>query len=404
MPDSPRSPTADLAAVAVAFGDLLHRAGLPTTPERAGRFAQAVALAGPATVSDLYWVARVTFVTGEDQLDTFDRVFDQVFRGTVDPADARGDPSAPPPANVRRRDAAAPAGTRRDQKRPGGADADPRPAVAHPGESRESPADSPSRDALLAVASSEERLATTDFAALDDRELSELAVMMRRLKLAPPMRPGRRPRRHPSGDDLDLRATLARARRSGGDPVEQVRRRRQPRARRIVVLCDISGSMESYARAYVQFLHAVARAGGTRSEVFTFATRLTRLTRALRVAQPQVALARASAAAPDWSGGTRIGEALKRFLDDYGRRGLARGAVVVIVSDGWERDDPALLGEQMERLSRLAHRVVWVNPLKAAPGYAPLARGMAAALPYVDDFVEGHSLSALETLVEVIAK
>jgi uncharacterized protein with von Willebrand factor type A (vWA) domain len=401
MPD-PVVPAADrdLAALAVAFGDLLHRAGLPTTPERAGRFAQAVGLAAPATVEDLYWVARVTFVTGEDQLDTFDRVFDQVFRGTVDPADSRGDPNAPPPAHVRHRDAAGPPGTRRADDRRGALDA--RPALAHPGDGPGDD-DAPSREALLAVASSEERLATTDFAILDERELAELAVMMRRLKLTPPMRPGRRPRRHPSGDDLDLRATLARARRNGGDPVEQVRRRRQPRARRIVVLCDISGSMETYARAYVQFLHAVARAGGARAEVFTFATRLTRLTRALRVAQPQVALARASAAAPDWSGGTRIGEAMKHFLDDYGRRGLARGAVVVIVSDGWERDDPALLAEQMARLHRLAHRVVWVNPRRSDPRYEPLTGGMAAALPYCDAFVSGHTLRALDEVVEAVA-
>jgi uncharacterized protein with von Willebrand factor type A (vWA) domain len=277
-------------------------------------------------------------------------------------------------------------------------------ALARAGDPSGDPADDTSaRDAVLAVASSEERLATTDFAALDDRELTELAVLMRRLKLTTPMRPGRRARRHPSGDDLDLRATLARARRSGGDPVEQVRRRRQPRARRIVVLCDISGSMESYARAYVQFLHAVARAGGTRAEVFTFATRLTRLTRALRVAQPHVAIARASAAAPDWSGGTRIGEAIKRFLDDYGRRGLARGAVVVIVSDGWERDDPTLLAEQMERLHRLAHRVVWVNPRRADPRYEPLTGGMAAALPHCDAFVSGHTLRALEEVVAAVA-
>jgi uncharacterized protein with von Willebrand factor type A (vWA) domain len=161
--------------------------------------------------------------------------------------------------------------------------------------------------------------------------------------------------------------------------------------------------MESYARAYVQFLHAVARAGGARAEVFTFATRLTRLTRALRVAQPQIALARASAVAPDWSGGTRIGEAIKRFLDDYGRRGLARGAVVVIVSDGWERDDPALLAEQMARLHRLAHRVVWVNPRRSDPRYEPLTGGMAAALPYCDAFVSGHTLRALDEVVEAVA-
>jgi uncharacterized protein with von Willebrand factor type A (vWA) domain len=169
----------------------------------------------------------------------------------------------------------------------------------------------------------------------------------------------------------------------------------------LVVLCDISGSMEPYARAYVQLLHATA--GSVHAEVFTFATRLTRLTAALAVNQPQLALWRAAAAAPDWRGGTRIGEALKSFLDTYGRRGMARVAVVVIVSDGWERDDPTLIKEQMARLDRLAHRIVWVNPRTADARYQPLAAGMAAALPYCDALVSGNTLAALRELAEVIA-
>jgi uncharacterized protein with von Willebrand factor type A (vWA) domain len=159
--------------------------------------------------------------------------------------------------------------------------------------------------------------------------------------------------------------------------------------------------MEPYARAYVQFLHAAA--GGSGAEVFSFATRLTRLTRSVRVADPHAALAAAARAAPDWRGGTRIGEALKAFLDDYGRRGVARGAVVVIVSDGWDLGDPAVTGEQMARLRRLAHRVVWVNPRRADPCYLPLAGGMAAALPFCDALVSGHSMRALADVVKAIA-
>jgi uncharacterized protein len=177
---------------------------------------------------------------------------------------------------------------------------------------------------------------------------------------------------------------------------------KKPRTRRLVVLCDISGSMEAYARAYVQFLHASTAT--SRAEVFTFATRLTRLTKALVGTQPQLALTRASMAAPDWRGGTRIGAAVKTFLDDYGRRGLARGAVVVVLSDGWERDDPAVLGEQMARLHRLAHRVIWVNPRSADPSFAPLAGGMSAALPYCDEFLSGHSLAALGDVVDAISR
>ena len=169
--------------------------------------------------------------------------------------------------------------------------------------------------------------------------------------------------------------------------------------RRLVVMCDVSASMEPYALAYAHFLHAAASGPSiARAEVFVFATRLTRLTRVLADRDIEAALRRAAAAAPDWKGGTRIGEAIKTFLDGYGRRGVARGAVVVIMSDGWERDDASLLGEQMARLRRLAHRIVWVNPRSADPSYEPLVGGMAAALPHCDELVSGHSGFALERL------
>ncbi len=179
------------------------------------------------------------------------------------------------------------------------------------------------------------------------------------------------------------------------------RHRLRHRPRRLVVLCDISGSMEAYARALLQLVYCAA--AGQRAEVFTFATRLTRLTRVLAKVRPEVALARAGRAAPDWSGGTRIGEALKTFLDRYGNRGLARGAVVLIISDGWETGDPALLGREMARLSRLAYRIVWANPRTASPQYEPLVAGMAAAWPYCDAVVSAHSLSALDDLLEALA-
>src|ERR1700748_1425597 len=181
-------------------------------------------------------------------------------------------------------------------------------------------------------------------------------------------------------------------------------RRRRVVPRRLVLLCDISGSMEPYARAYLQFLTCAAGGGDrrTRSEAFVFATRLTRLTRALHSRNPERAIQRAAGTAPDWARGTRIGDALKAFNDRHGRRGMARGAVVVILSDGWERGDPALVGREMERLSRLAYRIVWVNPRAAAAGFAPRAGGMAAALPYCDALVSGHSLQALDEVVDAI--
>jgi uncharacterized protein with von Willebrand factor type A (vWA) domain len=198
-----------------------------------------------------------------------------------------------------------------------------------------------------------------------------------------------------------MRRTLRTSLRTGGDPIRLAHRRRRIVPRRLVMLCDISGSMEPYARAYLQFLSCAA-ASGPDAEAFAFATRLTRLTRALASRNPERAIQRAAAAAPDWSSGTRIGDALKTFNDRHGRRGMARGAVVVILSDGWERGDPMLVGREMERLARLAHRIVWVNPRVSANAFSVRAGGMVAALPHCDALVSGHSFEALGEVVEAI--
>jgi uncharacterized protein len=385
----------DLAELTGRFGQHLHDAGVPVTPERSGRFAAALALAFPTTTSSLYWTARVTLLSDRTHVATFDRVFEQVFRGLVDPADHRGQPTDPPAADLRpgeRRPpvtGARPAGSTTPLPSP-----DPNPSGA-------ALDGADARETVLAAMSSEERLRAKDFATLTPEEHLQLRTLLARLSLAPPPRRARRHVRDPRGPRLDLRATLARAHRTGGDPVATVRRRPRTRPRRLVLLCDVSGSMEPYARAYLQLLHSAV--GGARAEAFVFATRLTRLTRALETRHPDLALQRAGQAAPDWSGGTRIGAAVKAFTDGYGRRGMARGAVVVIVSDGWERDDPALLGQQMERLARLAYRIVWVNPRRANPRYEPLVGGMAAALPHVDAFVSGHSAAALDQVLDAIS-
>jgi uncharacterized protein with von Willebrand factor type A (vWA) domain len=200
---------------------------------------------------------------------------------------------------------------------------------------------------------------------------------------------------------VDLRATLRQAHRTGGDPVRLLRRRRRERPRRLVVLCDISGSMEPYARAMLQLLYCAQ--GAARAEVFVFATRLTRLTPALRRGGSAGALVRAGTAAPDWSGGTRIGAAVTEFLRRYGRRGMARGAVVLVISDGWETGDPGQLGRAMARLSQLAYRIVWVNPRTQSPRYRPLVGGMAAAWPYCDAVVSAHRVDALGELIAALA-
>lgn len=391
----------DLAAVAAGFGQVLHAAGVAVTPERTGRFAKAVAQGRPQTIDEVYWMARVTLAASRSDIEVLDRVFAQVFRGLVDQADQRGDSNQSPPPHTK------PGPDRRPPTDDGDAGAAAVPqamgATADRDEGRgdEDEAEDDGPETVLAAASSDEHLRTKDFAAWTPEELASLRDLMARLAVRAPTRPGRRHVAADAGHRIDLRATLRRAHRTAGDPVTHVMRTRKERRRRIVLLADVSGSMESYSRAYLHLLHGAVRS--TRAEAFVFATRLTRLTRVLQTTDPDEALRRTALVAPDWSGGTRIGEALRRFNDEHGRRGLARGAVVVIVSDGWEREDPALVGEQMERLARLAHRVVWANPRAATEGYEPLAGGMAAALPHVDHFVSGHSVDALEALLDVIA-
>ena len=248
------------------------------------------------------------------------------------------------------------------------------------------------------AASDEERLRGKRFDALEPGELAQLYALMTKLRIATPLRRTRRAERHRRGEHVDLRRTLRGSLRTAGDPIRLARRRRRVVPRRMVLLCDISGSMEPYARAYLQFLVCAGRD----AEAFVFATRLTRITRALATRSPERALQRAAAAAPDWSSGTRIGDALRTFNDRHGRRGMARGAVIVILSDGWERGEPDLVAREMARLSRLAYRIVWVNPRVSAAGFAPRVGGMAAALPYIDALVSGHSLQALGEVADAI--
>jgi uncharacterized protein with von Willebrand factor type A (vWA) domain len=270
------------------------------------------------------------------------------------------------------------------------------------------PDDAPLTDApaVHRVASAAEHLRGRDFAQLSAAELRQLVDLMREMSLAVPPRRTRRYRRARDGKRPDLRGTLRQARRSGGEAIRLSRQAPRVRPRRLVVLCDISGSMESYARALLMLLYCLhggqVRGGQSRPEVFSFATRLTRLTPALAAASPDIMLAKAGEAAPDWSGGTRIGAAIKEFNDRYGARGMARGAVVLIISDGWETGEPALLGEQMARLSRIAHRIVWANPRTQSPRYRPEVGGMAAAWPYCDAVVSAHSLDALGDLLSAL--
>ena len=255
---------------------------------------------------------------------------------------------------------------------------------------------------LRSIASDEERLRSVDFSQLTPEELDALAPLLHELLVRMPRRQTRRRHVSAHGDRLDVRATLRHSVSSGGDPVRAIRRSRGTTPRRLVALLDISGSMEPYARAYLHLLWGAASLA--HAEVFAFGTRLTRLTPALRFGQPDAALARAARMMPDWSGGTRIGDSMTLFLNRYGRRGMAHGAVVLIVSDGWERGDPAILAKQLDALARRAHRVVWVNPRVAAPEFAPLTGGMSVAMPFIDALVSGHSANAMQDLVRALSE
>jgi uncharacterized protein len=233
-------------------------------------------------------------------------------------------------------------------------------------------------------------------------ELRRVRRLIAALPAAQPMRRSHRLRPGRAGDVLDPRRTLRAAIHTEGMPLRLAYRRRKLVPRKLVFLCDVSGSMEPYARAMIMFLEAAAQAG-RHVEAFAFGTRLSRLTPQLRDVDPVRSLRLAGAAMPDWGGGTRIGESLRTYNEQYGRRGMTRGAVAVVVSDGWERGDLALLDSELGRLHRQSHRLVWVNPLKGHTGFEPLAGGMRIALRHSDVFVEGHNLAALEALAEVLS-
>ncbi|GAB3570176.1 VWA domain-containing protein [Amycolatopsis endophytica] len=354
----------DLASLAARFCDRLRAAGLAVGADRAARFTEAVVLVAPERTRELYLCALATLTSSPADIPVLARVFASVFDGEVPNTSSVGGNEVTGAFS----------------------------AGGTPGESREV--------SVPTMGSAVERLAARDFGTLEAAELALLRSAMREFRLATPLRRSRRTRVAAGGRRVDLRETLRTARRTGGEPARLRRWVSREKPRKLVVLCDISGSMEAYSRALLQLL--VCAAGGTRAEVFTFATRLTRLTRVLQQT-PSAALADAGQEAPDWSGGTKIGESLGEFLNGHGARGMARGAVVVILSDGWETGNPERLRREMERLSRLAHRIVWANPRTASPRFRPSTGGMAAAWPYCDAVVSAHRLDAIGELLAAIA-
>ena len=369
---------ADPERIVAGFARALRANGLSVPTGTAVLFAEALALVGVEAPSRVYWAGRATLVRRVEDIPVYDRVFAAYWHDRTVPVMAPAQEEPPL-------------------------------TLALDDEESEDPDEAsggPDGDVLAVRYSAVEVLREQDLSALTPAEWAEAQRLISALGVASELRPSRRtrPSRRRARGHPDLRATVRRNMRTAGVPIRRSWRSPVERPRRLVLLLDVSGSMEPYARGLARFAHAavMSRRSG-RVEVFTMGTRLTRITRELARRDPDTALARAAQSVHDWSGGTRLGTSLQEFNDDWGVRGLARGAIVVICSDGWDRGDPALIGSEMRRLARVARRVVWVNPLKASPGYAPLARGMAAALPYVDQFVEGHAVSSLERLADIIA-
>ncbi len=367
---STATPPNDVDRLVAGFVHVLRRGGLEVTISQSALFREALDVTGVGSGLDVYWSGRATLVTKHEHVAMYDAMFLAFFHHNTNGFGMRFDDVVQLLSDVVD-----------DDGDSAGEGDDETPALQY---------------------SRVERLHDKDFGDFDDAELHEAERVMQELRVNPARRRSTRRARARHGDRPDLRRTVRAAMRRAGEPIELATTEPGETTRRLVVLLDISGSMERYARVLIRFAHT-AVAGRGDVEVFALGTRLTRITRQLASRDPEVAVAAAAGAVEDWSGGTRLGDSLDAFVRDWGIRGMARGSIVVILSDGWDRGEPATMAEAMERLHRLAHKVIWVNPLKAGPGYEPTAQGMAAALPHIDEFLEGHCLRSVTALAHAIA-
>ena len=367
-------PTGDpIVRHVVTFGRVLREVGLEVGPGRAIDAMRALDAVDLTRQDDVFFALRQTLVCRQDELELFDRAFLAWFLRA---------PVIPPQRLVK-----------------------PVPQLQRLGDTiaEKQGQDEVASDGELDLgASGQELLREKDFGEMSADEFRRVRRLMLEIARRRPQRSSRRRTPHARGELLDMRRMIRKSLRTGGDAVDRAYRTRKDVPRKLVVLCDVSGSMDSYARALLLFLHAVVGSGAG-VEAFAFGTRLSRLTPDLGTRDPEAALQKCVAAVVDWGSGTRIGASLKEFNDTWGRRALSRGAVVVIVSDGWEREDPTLVGREMAKIARASYAVVWVNPLKGNPEYQPLAGGMRAALPHVDRFLAGHNLRSLEELAAVLS-
>ncbi len=369
-----KGPDRDIVVTMTGFARTLRAAGLVADTGRVEAMLRALHALDVTNGADAYWAGRLTLCTGPDDLARYDAAFAAYFTGELPRNAAFGLVKAP--------------------SRIVGLDL----LDGTDGES-----DAPTEiQQLTTQASDVELLRQADIGTLSDEQRAEIRRMLARLKATGPTRRSLRTEASNRGEVDPRRAVRAMLRR-GGELAELPRRTKRDRPRRIVLLLDVSGSMEPYAESYLRFAHTLSRKR-PQVEAFTVGTRLTRITRALNTRDPDAALKAISAAVPDWSGGTRLGDLLKAFLDRWGQRGMARGAIVVLASDGWERGEVTLLADQMQRLRRLAKAVVWVNPHVGKDGFAPTAAGMSAALPHIDRLVAGHSVQAFDDLATLLSE
>jgi uncharacterized protein with von Willebrand factor type A (vWA) domain len=355
----------------IAFGRMLRHAGLQVGTDRLITLSEALPLIDLGSQDEVRAACRAVLIERQEDIATFDSLFDAFWAS--------------------RRATQAETNKRDDDSRPHGLDGRPE-SQAGP---ESTPAEAPDSIGLMTW-SDLDRISTRDFSELTDGELAMVRSALSRLAWNIEQR---RTRRWVAGrgSRVDLRRALARSLRTGGDITTLPRRRRRTRRRPVVLLCDVSGSMEQYTRTLLLFAHTLSR--GTRDvEAFLFATRLTRVTMELRAATPDAAMAAVSRAVKDWSGGTRIGDALRTFHQRWRRRTLHGSAVVILISDGWDRGEPQVLRDQIARLHRSCHRLVWLNPLIGTIDYAPLTRGLQAALPFVDDFLPVRTLRDVREL------
>jgi uncharacterized protein len=370
---------APIVSTLVGFSRELRTAGLRVGSGDILAFCSAMGSLDPSDLVDLYWAGRTTLVTRRESIPVYDEVFRRYFLGGADPV-----------REMLTLKAQATAEAQAVLEVPA---TDP-PAAGHEDE----------QATLGLMASDAEALRHKSFTACTPEELAALRRIMARIRLTPPKRRTRRTRKAPSGRSPDLRRTVRESLRMHGEPAELFWRRRRVRLRPLILILDVSGSMADYSRNLLQFAYSAKRAAD-RVEVFCFGTRLTRVTKALDRRRPDDALELAARTVFDWEGGTRIGASLDAFVREWGRRGLCRGGIVVICSDGLDRGDPEVLARAMERLARLSHRVVWMNPHKGDnQNFRPSTLGMMVAAPHIDVILSGHDLSSLEEFATLLPK